>query len=38
MCLNETESKIRIDKNLSGVFPIQNGLKQGGALTPLLSK
>jgi hypothetical protein len=36
MCLNETYSKIRIGKNLSGAFPIQNGLQQGDALSPLL--
>jgi hypothetical protein len=36
MCFNETYSKIRIDKRLSGAFPIQNGLKQGDALSPLL--
>jgi hypothetical protein len=36
MCLNETYSKIRIGKQLSDSFPIQNGLKQGAALSPLL--
>jgi hypothetical protein len=36
MCLNETYSKVRIDKLLSDKFPIQNGLKQGDALSPLL--
>jgi hypothetical protein len=36
MCLNETYSKIHIGKHLSGAFPIQNGLKQGDALSPLL--
>jgi hypothetical protein len=36
MCLNETYSTVRIDKNLSDTFPIQNGLKQGEALLPLL--
>jgi hypothetical protein len=35
MCLNETYGKIRIDKHLSDKFPIQNGLKQGDALSPL---
>jgi hypothetical protein len=36
MCLNETYSKIRIGKLLSDKFPVQNGLKQGDALLPLL--
>jgi hypothetical protein len=36
MCLNETYSKVRIGKNLSDSFPIQNGIKQGDALSPLL--
>jgi hypothetical protein len=36
MCLNETYSKVRIGKHLSASFPIQNGLKQGDALSPLL--
>jgi hypothetical protein len=36
MCLNETYSTVRIGKNLSDKFPIQNGLKQGDALSPLL--
>jgi hypothetical protein len=36
MCLNETYSKVRIGKHLSDSFPIQNGLKQGEALEPLL--
>jgi hypothetical protein len=36
MRLNETYSKIRIGKLLSDKFPIQNGLKQGGALLSLL--
>jgi hypothetical protein len=36
MCLNETYSKIRIGKHLSGTFPIKNGLKKGDALSPLL--
>jgi hypothetical protein len=36
MCLNETYSKVRIGKVLSEKFPIQNGLKQGDALSPLL--
>jgi hypothetical protein len=28
--------KVRIGKHLSDSFPIQNGLKQGEALSPLL--
>jgi hypothetical protein len=36
MCLNETYSKVLICKNLSDNFHIQNGLKQGDALSPLL--
>jgi hypothetical protein len=36
MCLNETYSNVRIGKLLSDKFPIQNGLKQGDALSPLL--
>jgi hypothetical protein len=33
MCLNETYSKVRIGKHLSDSFTIQNGLKQGDALS-----
>jgi hypothetical protein len=29
ICLNETYSRFRIDKNLSDKFTVQNGLKQG---------
>jgi hypothetical protein len=36
ICLNETCSKVRIGKHLSDSFPIENGLKQGDALSPLL--
>jgi hypothetical protein len=36
MCLNETYSKVRTGKLLSDKFPIQNGLKQGDFLSPLL--
>jgi hypothetical protein len=36
MCLNETYIKVHIGKHLSDSFPIQNGLKQGNALSPLL--
>jgi hypothetical protein len=35
MCLNETYSKVRIGRHLSDSFPIQNGLEQGDALSPL---
>jgi hypothetical protein len=35
ICLNKTYSKVRIGKYLSDMFPIQNGLKQGDALSPL---
>jgi hypothetical protein len=34
--LNEIYSKFRIAKHLSDSFPIQNGLKQGNDLSPLL--
>ena len=36
MCMTATCSRVRIDKNLSDMFPIRNGLKQGDALSPLL--
>jgi hypothetical protein len=36
MCLNGTYSKVRVGKLLSDKFPIQNRLKQGDALSPLL--
>jgi len=36
MCLNETYNKVRTGNILSDVFPVQNGLKQGDALSPLL--
>jgi hypothetical protein len=36
MYLNETYSKVRIGKLLSDKFPIQNGLKEGDDLSPLL--
>jgi hypothetical protein len=36
MCLNEANSRIQVDKYLSHMFPIQNGLKQGDALSPLI--
>jgi hypothetical protein len=37
MCLNETYSKVCIGELLSDIFTIQNGLKQGDALSSLLS-
>jgi hypothetical protein len=37
MCLNETYSKVHTGKHLSNAFSIQNGLKQGDALSPLLN-
>jgi hypothetical protein len=36
MCLNETYTKDHMGKHLSDSFPIQNGLKQRDALSPLL--
>ena len=36
MCLTETYSRVRVGKNLSDMFPIRNGLKNGDALLPLL--
>jgi hypothetical protein len=36
MRLKVTYSKVHIGKYLSDCFPIQNGLKQGDALSPLL--
>lgn len=36
MFLNKTCSKVCIDKNLSDLFPVQNGLKERDALSPLL--
>jgi hypothetical protein len=38
MCLNETYNEVHIGKHLSENFPIQNGLKQEDALSPLFSK
>jgi hypothetical protein len=34
--MSKTNSKIRMGKHLSDSSPIQNGLKQGDALSPLL--
>ena len=36
MCLTETYSRVRVGKDLSEMFPIRNGLKQGDALSLLL--
>ena len=36
MFLNETNNRVQVGKNLSDMFPIRNGLKQGDALSPLL--
>jgi hypothetical protein len=36
MYLNESYSKVCIGKHLSDAFPIQNGLKQGDAVSSLL--
>jgi hypothetical protein len=36
MCQNEMYSRVLVSKHLSDIFPIRNGLKQGGALSPLL--
>ena len=36
MCLNKTYSRVRVDKNLSDIFPVRLGLKQADALSPLL--
>jgi sorting nexin-29 len=34
-CLDNMYSEVRLGKNLSDSFPMQNGLKQGDALSPL---
>jgi hypothetical protein len=36
MCLNETYSRFHIGKNLSDKFTVENGLKKGDTLSPLL--
>jgi hypothetical protein len=36
MCLNETYNRVRVGKNLSDKFTIENDLKEGDALSPLL--
>jgi hypothetical protein len=37
MCLNQTYSRVRLGKHLSELCPIKNGLRQEGALSPLIS-
>ena len=37
MCPTETCSRVWVGKNLSNMFPIRNGLKQGDAVSPLFS-
>ena len=34
ICLTEAYSRVRVGKNLSDIFPIRHGLKQGDALSP----
>ena len=36
MCLHEMCSRVRVDKYLSDILSIKNGLKEGDALSPLL--
>ena len=36
MCLNETYSRVWVDKHLSDMFPFKNALKQGDSLLRLL--
>ena len=36
MSVTETYSRVQVGKNVSGRFPIKNGLKQGDALSPML--
>ena len=36
MCLNGTKNRVRVGKQVSDIFEIHNGLKQGDALSPLL--
>jgi hypothetical protein len=36
LSLAETYSRVKVGKNLSDMFPIGDGLKQGDALSPLL--
>jgi len=36
LCGNEAYSRVRLGKSLPDIFPIENGLKQGDTLSPLL--
>jgi hypothetical protein len=36
VCLSKTSRKVHVGKHLFDSSPIQNGLKQGDALSPLL--
>ena len=36
MCLTQTYSRVQVGKNLSDMFSVRNGLKQGDALSRLL--
>ena len=36
MCLNDNYSSFRVGKHLSDTFPIRNGLKHEGTVSPLL--
>ena len=36
MCLNESNSRVRVDKYLSVMFRVKNGLKEVDVLSPLL--
>ncbi|PSN37313.1 hypothetical protein C0J52_21029 [Blattella germanica] len=36
MCLNGTKSRVRVGLQVSDIFEIHNGLKEGDALSPLL--
>ena len=36
MCMNETYSRIRVDRHLSDMLLMRNGLKEGDVLSPLL--
>jgi hypothetical protein len=36
MCLNKTCNEVPVVEYLSDSFPVQNGIKRGNALSPLL--